>query len=697
MRTLMSDLRFKFNFSKFLFLFLFFFSSIDAKENSIFNLPEIFVTNTRTNVGLAGSSTKIYSQDYISDSTATNLAELMGNIAGIQYRDLFGGAGQINATIDMRGFGATGKANTLIMINGRKLNDLDMGGLSWDLIPAETIEKIEVIPGNAGFVLYGDGAVGGVINIITTNALSEIKNNFTSTYGSHDHFQENITFHKRFGNLGFIINGDVLDNNNYRRNNKHEQYTLNSEMRYKLSQGELYLYSNFNRDYHGLPGERITRALEGRNEYKTDRLSAETPSDWAKENNIALTLGGIFNFNKSFGTVIDSHYTVKDQDAYYAGSSNHITDTVLRHYSITPRFTYDYQLNNMPSKNIFGIDVNYADYSSDRKASVHVTNPKQRHKSNQLSIGLYSQNSTNLSDNLNLSAGLRIQRILFHGGTVLYKDAEGDADAADNDTISQSDNRLGANIGVEYFLQPNFSIFGRTARSFRIANIDERIGADGTSMALKPQTSYDFEIGTLLEHNKFSIQSSIYLMFLRNEIYYNSSNSKNLNLGRTKRYGIENTITYNLTDSLSMDTNVSLLKSYFQDNVNIAGPYDTTDEDIPLVANITANSNLYFKNIFNKKIDFTTTARFVGKKNKDNDQNNIETAISSYYLLDLKLSGDFFSFNWDLKANNILGNEYHTYGVSSAFCQQTYPSYCKRESVYPMPEQTFTFSLSYDF
>ena len=285
----MSDLRFKFNFSKFLFLFLFFSSAINAKENSIFNLPEIFVTNTRTNVGLAGSSTKIYSQDYISNSTATNLAELMVNIAGIQYRDLFGGAGQINATIDMRGFGATGKANTLIMINGRKLNDLDMGGLSWDLIPAETIEKIEVIPGNAGFVLYGDGAVGGVINIITTNALSEIKNNFTSTYGSHDHFQENITFHKRFGNLGFIINGDVLDNNNYRRNNKHEQYTLNSEMRYKLSQGELYLYSNFNRDYHGLPGERITRALEGRNEYKTDRLSAETPSDWAKENNIALT------------------------------------------------------------------------------------------------------------------------------------------------------------------------------------------------------------------------------------------------------------------------------------------------------------------------------------------------------------------------------------------------------------------------
>ena len=78
-------------------------------------------------------------------------------------------------------------------------------------------------------------------------------------------------------------------------------------------------------------------------------------------------------------------------------------------------------------------------------------------------------------------------------------------------------------------------------------------------------------------------------------------------------------------------------------------------------------------------------------------ENNIETAISNYYLLDLKLGGNFLSYNWGLKANNVLGNEYHTYGVSSAFCQQDFSDFCKRESVYPMPEQTFTFSLSRDF
>ena len=83
----MSGLKFTFLFYKLLLIFLLFSLSVNAKEDGIFKLPEVFVTNTRTNIGLPGSSTKVYSQDFISNSTATNLAELMGNIPGIQYND----------------------------------------------------------------------------------------------------------------------------------------------------------------------------------------------------------------------------------------------------------------------------------------------------------------------------------------------------------------------------------------------------------------------------------------------------------------------------------------------------------------------------------------------------------------------------------------------------------------------------------
>ena len=69
--------------------------------------------------------------------------------------------------VDMRGFGAAAHSNTLVLINGRRLNDLDMAGV--DLAPsrARASSAIEITRGNSGAVLYGDGAVGGVINIVT--------------------------------------------------------------------------------------------------------------------------------------------------------------------------------------------------------------------------------------------------------------------------------------------------------------------------------------------------------------------------------------------------------------------------------------------------------------------------------------------------------------------------------------------------
>jgi iron complex outermembrane receptor protein len=55
---------------------------------------------------------------------------------------------------------------TLVLLNGRRLNDPQTGHHSLDLpIPLESVERVEILKG-AGSSLYGSDAIGGVVNLI---------------------------------------------------------------------------------------------------------------------------------------------------------------------------------------------------------------------------------------------------------------------------------------------------------------------------------------------------------------------------------------------------------------------------------------------------------------------------------------------------------------------------------------------------
>ena len=66
--------------------------------------------------------------------------------------NLFGGVNGARSTVDMRGFGAAASSNTLVLINGRRINDLDIAGVDLAAIPRDSIERIEITRGNSGAV-----------------------------------------------------------------------------------------------------------------------------------------------------------------------------------------------------------------------------------------------------------------------------------------------------------------------------------------------------------------------------------------------------------------------------------------------------------------------------------------------------------------------------------------------------------------
>ncbi|QVM86637.1 TonB-dependent receptor [Pseudomonas lalucatii] len=130
----------------------------------------------------APASVAVVTRRQIEASAASSLVEVLRTQAGLQIRDTLGDGNRV--ALSLRGFGENAANNTLVLVDGRRLNNPSQQAADLNSVPLANIERIEIIRG-AGTVLYGDQAVGGVVNIITRTPLQDEAYVETSR-GSHD-------------------------------------------------------------------------------------------------------------------------------------------------------------------------------------------------------------------------------------------------------------------------------------------------------------------------------------------------------------------------------------------------------------------------------------------------------------------------------------------------------------------------------
>lgn len=120
-------------------------------------------------------------KDEIEESGAISVTELLDRIPGISIIRQYGRLG-IDAAIDVGYLGGGSAQRTLIMVDGVRVNDIDEGTVSLGSVPLSVIERIEIRRAGGG-VLFGDRALGGVINIITKPEKRD-KTEFKTSVGS---------------------------------------------------------------------------------------------------------------------------------------------------------------------------------------------------------------------------------------------------------------------------------------------------------------------------------------------------------------------------------------------------------------------------------------------------------------------------------------------------------------------------------
>lgn len=651
-------------------------SAQDSPQDGKLILPTIDVWASRTGTGITGASTSVITAEDIARSPGATLQDLLSREVGVQTISTSGGQNGAGTTVDLRGFGATAASNTLVLLNGRRLTDIDLSGIDFSTIPRDSIERIEITRGNSGAVLYGDGAVGGVINIITKTGVAQPPSGRVEAgFGSFNQRELNASAAGSQGPFAVSVSGNAVNSDGYRVNNYVRQRNAVGDLRYTGDQGSAWFNVSGDDQHLGLPGARLVTLTSS--ELDRDRRGATTPNAFSSKTGGGLTFGVSRMFGQGIELIADGNLRRKDQTIFSTLFGADTSDLrQLTTGSLTPRAIINSQLFGAPTKFTTGID--YYNSDLDAKRSVALSDPPYHsYDLNQQATAIYWQQTVGVLPTTDISGGARLQQTRLSARD-RYDDMAPGAFDAQATPLDSVETQHALHLGFEHRFSPMFAMFGRVARSFRTPNVDERIGVNAfpVDFNLKTQTSRDIEGGVRGRFGAFDWQSSVYEMLLNNEILFIPFPpiGANINLDPTRRVGVENSAALRLSDAVRLKGGLSYTRATFREGM-YAG------NDVPLVSRWTENLGLSW-DVYQKFAVFDAVVRWVGDRRMDNDQANFQPMIPSHATVDVRLGGEVKNLFWSVAVQNLFNVQYFDYAVASS---ATFGRY----NAYPLPGRIY--------
>ena len=577
----------------------------------------------------------IITGEQIKESPATTVGELLKGEEGLVVRDLYGTG--TKTSVDMRGF-AFG-LNTVVLVDGRKVNEIDLSGVDWNLIPLENIERIEISRGS-GNVLYGDNSMAGVINIITKKGMTLKPSVDAEVRGeSFNGNSESLSIGGAKERFTYYLMAKNRDTEGYRENSEFDGRDLNARITADPSDSiYLDLSGGYHTDHQGLPGG-LTEA-----QVKDDRRQAATPDDKVDYDQYYYNL--TFGFAPGKNSAIEAGYTFRnrkfDSDIFFLGSGGNIgrdTDTqelkvkftgrqnVLDHKNqlVLGAEALRSEVNNASVFTGFGINV-----SSDVKKTEE---------------GYYIEDEFSLNPSWTLTGGWRHNRARFEDSV------SGTASGNGKDSFSED----AARLGVTYNHSKGGKIFFSFSDGFRLPTTDELFAFDGTIVKLKPERAATFEAGIVHPlTGRVTLRLTLYTMNVENELFFNPATFANENLNKTLHRGAEFGFTSVITDRVTLNGNWTYTRATFE-----SGPFD--GNTMPLVPENTANLNADIK--LPASLLLTLDGRWAGKRFLDSDVDNSGEKLDGYTAMDAKLSYAYKMLTAYIGVNNAFDSQYSEYGV----------------------------------
>lgn len=571
------------------------------------------------------------------------LDEALASVPGLFMQNRYNFAQDLRVSI--RGFGARsafGIRGIKILVDGIPLTVADGQG-QVDTIDLGATKQVEVIRGPSS-ALYGNAA-GGVISVTSEDGPETPFASMRITGGEYGYQKLAVKTGGQAENINYFLSLSDSQIDGYRDHSEAENTQLTGRVNFDLGKDRDWLFilnhtdQPVSNDPGGVDLNQATSDPASARDRNVDFDNGETVTQ-TRLGTIYTTPIGASGELSVRGYVDSREFTAKLPQFPVADSVD--LDRKFSGFGIS--YAHDSFLGSIPSRFLIGFDLD--DQDDDRKRRVNNLGVigallfDQREEVT--SKGIYAQNELALTDQMQLTLGVRYDQVDFSVTDHFLSDGD-DSGSRDLDDVSPM-------VGLAYQLNDNTSLYSTVSTSFETPTTTEfanPAGGGGFNPMIEPQKATNYEFGLRgIAPASTSYQLAVFKTDVKDELISYDANGRDFfqNAGESGRTGIELSAKSQLTDRIESTVSMSygdfsfdsfqVLSFDAMNNATVTG--DFSGNRIPGIVEklayieltYTAPSNWY------SAIDFTYT----GDQFADN---NNTVNVEAYTLANWRIGADY--------------------------------------------------------
>lgn len=169
------------------------------------------------------------------------LADALGRLPGVVLYNQTGN--RFQPTLDLRGWNASPGPATIVLVDGVRVNEADLGQVNWQLIPLASVERVEVLPGPN--TIYGKDALAGVVAIFTKRGAKKTLTEASVGVGSYGRADADASARGEIGGFDYAAAGAHAREDGYRRGASSRMTSVNGSLGRKSEEGDARLTYEF--------------------------------------------------------------------------------------------------------------------------------------------------------------------------------------------------------------------------------------------------------------------------------------------------------------------------------------------------------------------------------------------------------------------------------------------------------------------